>query len=125
MGSYSWDIQTTSILEKVHKTFFNYYQFHVKANMPDEIVLARMMTALDLEFEIALHHHDEVYESNNDYGLQPYITRLVFFYFMFSVDASFNPADYTHRQEPAITLHPKMFQRPTILRRGLLVTNLQ
>ena len=40
--------RSTSILQKVHKAFFNYYQFHAMANMPDEIVLARMMTTLGL-----------------------------------------------------------------------------
>ena len=65
------------------------------ANMPDETVLARMMTALDFEFERALHYHDEGYESHNDYGLPPQITRSVCIYSMFSADAFFNPADYT------------------------------
>ena len=45
--------RSTSILAKVHKAFFNYYQFHAMDNMPNGIVLARMMTALDLEFERA------------------------------------------------------------------------
>ena len=61
--------RSTSILEKVYKAFFNYYQFHAMANMPDEIVVGRMMTALDLEFKGALHNHDKGYESDNDYGL--------------------------------------------------------
>ena len=39
--------------------------------MPDEIILARMMTTLDLEFKRALHYHDEGYESGSDYGLPP------------------------------------------------------
>ena len=56
-------------LEKVHKAFFNYYQLHAMAYMPDEIILARMMTALDLQFEGALHYYDEGYDSNNNYGL--------------------------------------------------------
>ena len=38
-------------------------------NMPDEFVLAKFMTVLDLEFEIALHYHDEGYDSNKEYGL--------------------------------------------------------
>ena len=37
--------------------------------MPDEIVLARMMTPLDLEFEKVLYYHDKGYESDNDYRL--------------------------------------------------------
>ena len=39
--------------------------------MLDEIILGRMMTALDLEFERALHYHHEGYESDNDYRLPP------------------------------------------------------
>ena len=86
---------STSILEKVHKAFFNHYQFHAMANMSDEIMLARMMTALDLEFEIALYYHDGGYESDNDYdcGFLPHITRLIHVYSMFSAEVSFNPAD--------------------------------
>ena len=39
-------------------------------NMPDETVLAKIMTALDLTFEGTLHYHDEGYDSdNNDYDL--------------------------------------------------------
>ena len=41
--------------------------------MPDEIILARMMTALDLEFEKAMHYHDEGNASNNDYRLPSHI----------------------------------------------------
>ena len=88
----------TSILEQVHEAFFSYCQFHAMANMPDEIVLARMMTALDLELERTLHYHDEGCESDNDYGLSPYITRLVQIYSVFSAEASFNLADSTTTQ---------------------------
>ena len=79
-------------------TRFNYYQFHAMANMPDEIVLARMMTALDLGFERTLHYHDKEYESDNDYGLPPHITRPVHIYSVFSAEASFNLAYYTTAQ---------------------------
>ena len=44
-GKYS----STSILKKVCKAFFNYYQFHVMVYMSDEIILAWMRTVLDLE----------------------------------------------------------------------------
>ena len=88
----------TSIPEEVHKAFFNYYQFHVMANMPDEIVIARMMTTLDMEFVRTLHYHDKGYESGNDYGLPPCTTRLVWIYSVFSAEASFNLANYTTTQ---------------------------
>ena len=90
--------RSTSILEKVHKAFFNYYQFHAMANMPYEIILARMMTALDLEFKRALHYHNKGYESENDYGLPSHIMRAVCIYSMLSAEASFNMADYTAGQ---------------------------
>ena len=58
--------------------------------MPDEIILARMMTTLDLEFERALHYHDEGYESDNDCG--PICVYAVF------TKASFDPADFRTAQ---------------------------
>ena len=36
----------------------------------DEIILARMMTALDLQFEKAMHYHDKGYDGNNDSHLK-------------------------------------------------------
>ena len=66
--------------------------------MPDEIIVARLMTALDLEFKRALHCHDEGYESNNDYGLPPQITKPIQVYSVFTTDASFNPADFITAQ---------------------------
>ena len=47
--------------------------------MPGEIVLARIMTALDLEFERALHYHNEGYNSDNDYDLSGPFMRPVMF----------------------------------------------
>ena len=82
------------------------------ATMPDQIVWARIMTALDLEFERALHYHDEGDESDNDYGLPPHIRRPVCIYSVFSVEASFNLADYTTTQcqfSPFTPRHPKAF----------------
>ena len=67
--------RSTTLLEKVHKAFFSYYQFNAMAKMPDETVLVRMVTALDLDFERALHYHHEGYQSNNNSGLLPCITR--------------------------------------------------
>ena len=67
---------STSILERVHQAFFNYYQFHAMTYMADEIILARMMTAIDFKFERGLHCHDEGYESDNGYGLSAQITSL-------------------------------------------------
>ena len=49
-------------------------------HMPDEIVLAQIMTSLDLKFERALHFHDEGYESDNDNGLPVQVMRPVCIY---------------------------------------------
>ena len=59
-----------------------------------------MMTALDLEFEKAMHYHDEGYESDNDYGLQLQIMKPIQVYSIFTNEASFDPADFTTTQCP-------------------------
>ena len=43
--------RATSVFGRVHAAFFNHIQFDGMTNMLDEIVLAKMMTALDLDFE--------------------------------------------------------------------------
>ena len=70
---------TMSILDRVHAAFFNYHQSNEMTHMPDEIVLARIMTTLDLKFEKALHYHDKGYESDNAYGLPAQVMRLYMF----------------------------------------------
>ena len=69
--------RAVSILWRVHASFFNCCKFDAMTYMPDEIVLAGMMTMLDLEFEKAMHYHNEGYESDNDYGLPLQIMRPV------------------------------------------------
>ena len=66
--------KATAILSRVHTASFYYHYFSEMTNIPCEIVLARIMTVLDLEFESALHHYNKGYESDNDYDLQgPYM----------------------------------------------------
>ena len=69
-------------------------------HMPDEIVLARIMTALDFEFERALHYYDKGYESDHDYGLPTQAMMPVYVYSVLTTEASFNPADYKGAQCP-------------------------
>ena len=78
-----------SILGRVHAAFFNSHQIEAMIYMPDEIILARMMTALDLEFENAMHYHDEGYESGNDYGLPLQVMALSTYISVFTTKASF------------------------------------
>ena len=58
-----------AILGRVHTAFLTFHQFNKMTYMPDDTVLARILTALDIEFEKALHYDDEGYESDKDYGL--------------------------------------------------------
>ena len=91
--------RATAILHRVHTAFFNYYYFSKITNMPDEIVLARIMTALDLEFERALHYHNEGYDSDNDYDLPGPCMRPVCIYLVSVHEAAFNPTDYKEAQD--------------------------
>ena len=63
-------------------------------NMPDEMVLARMMTGLDLEFEKAMHYHDEGYKGDNDCGLPSQVMGPVHIYSIITIEASFDLAQY-------------------------------
>ena len=74
--------------------------------MPDEIVLARVMTALDLKFEKALHYHDEGYETDKDYELPALAMRPLHIYLVSTTEASFNPTDYKGAQCSISTFRP-------------------
>ena len=72
--------RATAIHGRVHTAFFNYHQFNEMTDISNEIVLAKIMIALDLEFKKALHYHDKGYESNNYYGLPGQVMRPVCIY---------------------------------------------
>ena len=76
-------------------------------NMPDEIILARIMTGLDLEFERVLHYHDEGYESDNDCGLPTQVVRPVHVYPVYATEASINCRDYKGAQCPISPFTPR------------------
>ena len=75
-------------------------------HMPD-IVSARIMTALDLEFEKAMHYHDKGYESDSDCQLPAMDMRPVHVYSVLTTKASFNPADYKGAQNPISHFMPR------------------
>ena len=99
--------RATAILGRVHTAFFNYIYFSKMTNMPDELVLARIMTALVLEFERALHFHDEGYDSDNDYDLSGPFKRPVCIYLVSITEASLNPMDYKEAQGPTSPSTPR------------------
>ena len=94
-----------AVLGQVHATFFTTHQMQEMFYMPDEIILARMMTALVLEFEKAMHYHDEGYESDNDYVLPPKVMRPIHIYSVFTTKASF---DLTISPKPSAQSHPTL-----------------
>ena len=99
--------RTTSILGKVHAAFFNYHQFNEMTHIPNENVLARIMTALDLQFKRVLLYPDKGYESNNDYGLPTQVMRHVCVYSVSTTETSFNPTYYKEAHCPISPLTPR------------------
>ena len=75
--------------------------------MPDETVLARIMTALDLALKNALHYHEEGYESDNDYGLPAQVMRPALVCSVLTTEASFNLANYKGAQCPISPFMPR------------------
>ena len=92
--------RTTAILGRVHAALFNYHYFSKMTNVPDEIVLASIMTELDLEFERELHYNEKGYENDNDYGLPGPRMRPVHIYLVSTAKACLNPTDYKGAQCP-------------------------
>ena len=92
-----------SIFGRVHAAFFNHHQLDAMTYMPDENVLARMMTALELEFEKVMHYHNEGYKSDNDYGLPAQVMRPLCIHSVSTTEASLNLADY---KEAQLTISP-------------------
>ena len=96
-----------SILCRVHAAFFNCNQYDTMAYIPDETGLAKIMTALDLEFEKALYYHDKGYESDNDYVPPAQVMRPVCIYSVSITDGSFNPANYKEAQHTISPFMPR------------------
>ena len=99
--------RATTIPGRVHTAFFNYYYLSEMTNMPDEPVLASIMTALDLELERVLHFHDEGYDSDNDHGIPGPVMRPVCIYLVSTIEASFSPIDYKGAQYPTSPFTPR------------------
>ena len=66
-----------------------------------------MMTALDVEFEKALHYHDEAYKSDEEYGLPTQVMRPVHIYSVSTTEASFNLAEYKQVQHAISSFMPR------------------
>ena len=106
-GTYSDTYRTTAILSRDHTAFFNNHYFSKMTNMPDEMVLARIMTVLDLEFERALKYHIESYDSDNVHDLPSPFMRPVCIYLVSVTGAPLNPMDYKRAQGPHLSIHTR------------------
>ena len=97
----------TYVLGKVHAAFFTSHHIETMIYLPDEIILPRMMTALDIELEKAMYYYDKGYESDNDYGLPPQVVKPVCIYSVFTAVASYNLAEYKVTQCPISPFTPR------------------
>ena len=70
--------------------------------MTDEIVLARIMTALNLKYERALHYHGD-----KDYDLPVPFMRPINIYMVSMTEASLNPMGYKGAQVPTSPSTPR------------------
>ena len=94
-----------SIPDRVNAAFFNLHQVDSITCTPDEIVLARMMITLDLEFQKAMHYH-KGYESDNDYVLPAQVMMPVHIYSVSRTEACFKLANYKEAQHTIYPSHP-------------------
>ena len=93
------------------------------ANMPDEIVLARMMTTQDLGVqESSTLPWWRVWEQQWLWAPTPHQKTSPHLLHVFS-RGLLQPSWLPHNPVPALTCHPKSSLRPAILRRGLLAPN--
>ena len=63
--------RSTVIIDKVYKAFFHCNDYHHWALRPDQVLHSTFILALEVEFELALHQHDEGYDIDNIYDLPP------------------------------------------------------
>ena len=68
--------RSTIVLDKVHVTFFNSDYFGEMTTRINEHLLAQFTVASEIEFETALHFHDEGYEGSDDYNILKLLIRL-------------------------------------------------
>ena len=99
--------RATSPLGRMHAAFFTTHQMQEMIYMPDEVILVRMMVALDLGFEKAMYYHDEGHENDNGYGSPHQITRPIHIFSVFTTEASFDLAEFTTTQQQISPFTPK------------------
>ena len=63
--------RSTVIIGKVYKVFFQCDDYLHWANSPDKVLCSTFILALEVNFELALHQHNEGYDTDNIYDLPP------------------------------------------------------
>ena len=71
--------RSTVIIDKVYKAFFHCDDYLHWAHRPDKVLHYTFILALEVEFKLALHQHDEGYDTDNIYDLPPVLKKLLAF----------------------------------------------
>ena len=81
--------RSTVIINKVYKAFFHCDDFLHWAHRPDQVLHSTFILALVVEFELALHQHDDVYAIDNNYDLPQPLKRTAHIYVVTSPNEDF------------------------------------
>ena len=93
--------RSTVVLNRVYKAFFHSEDFLDWAHIPDQMLLAILMLALEIESERMLYLHNEGSETGDDYGLPQPLNKSIYIYSVLSLAKdSFSFTDY---QKPMIS----------------------
>ena len=86
--------RSTVIIGKVYKVFFHCDDNLHWANRPDKVLHSTYLLALEVEFKLALHLHNEGYDTDNIYDLPPMFKRTAHIHVVTSKnEGSFKPSD--------------------------------
>ena len=87
--------RSTTVLDKVHMTFFNSDYFGKMTHWGKWTSFSPVHISIKIEFEIAVQFHNEGYERSDDYDLPKLFIKSTHMYSISSTaETSFNPADY-------------------------------
>ena len=67
--------RSTVVIDKVYKAFFHCDDYLHWAQRPDQVLHSPFTVALAVKSELALHQHDEGYDTDNVYDLPQLLKR--------------------------------------------------
>ena len=98
--------RSTVVLNRIYKAFFHSKDFLDRVHRPDQILLAILMLALEIEFERALYLYDEGYETSDNYCLPQLLNKSTWFYI--SVWSFLQPHRLPETNDTCFSTDPKM-----------------